>query len=244
VIGCPGIVNAARAGNVTIANAVGNGVADDKLLYTYVPDLIRYYLSEEPLLPNVESYRLDDPDRLGWVLESLDQLVLKPVDGAGGNGIVIGPQADEPTLAELRAEVAAEPRNWIAQRPVALSTAPVLIDDRLVPRHIDLRPFAINDGSDVWLLPGGLTRVALPEGALVVNSSQGGGSKDTWVLATDERDAAERRHAAEKRHAAHERDADDERHAADLPRQPGPVSPAAREAAVGRQRGPASGQQQ
>jgi uncharacterized circularly permuted ATP-grasp superfamily protein len=183
VIGCPGLVNAARAGNVTIANAVGNGVADDKLLYTYVPDLIRYYLSEEPLLGNVESHRLDDPDVLAWALERLDQLVLKPVDGAGGKGIVIGPRADERTLKVLRREVIASPRGWIAQRPVALSTSPVLTGERLGPRHIDLRPFAVNDGRDVWVLPGGLTRVALQEGELVVNSSQGGGSKDTWVLA-------------------------------------------------------------
>jgi len=185
VIGCPGVLNAARRGNVTIANAVGNGVADDKLLYTYVPDLVRYYLGEEPVLANVESYRLDDPEVLDWVLGRLDELVLKPVDGAGGKGIVIGPRADERALASLRAEVAAQPRNWMAQRPVALSTSPVLIGEQLAPRHIDLRPFAVNDGDDVWLLPGGLTRVALPEGELVVNSSQGGGSKDTWVLADD-----------------------------------------------------------
>jgi uncharacterized circularly permuted ATP-grasp superfamily protein len=183
VIGCPGLVNAARAGNVTIANAIGNGVADDKLLYTYVPDLIRYYLSEEPLLGNVESYRLDDPDVLGWVLSRLDQLVLKPVDGAGGKGIVIGPRAGQQELEVLAGQVAASPRGWIAQRPVALSTSPVLTGERLAPRHIDLRPFAVNDGTDIWVLPGGLTRVALQEGELVVNSSQGGGSKDTWVLA-------------------------------------------------------------
>jgi uncharacterized circularly permuted ATP-grasp superfamily protein len=184
-IGCPGIINAARDGNVAIANAVGNGIADDKLLYTYVPDLIRYYLSEEPLLANVESYRLDDPDVRSWVLAELERFVLKPVNGAGGVGIVIGPKADERTLAELHGTVAADPRGWIAQRTVALSTSPVLIDERLAPRHIDLRPFAVNDGNDVWLLPGGLTRVALPEGTLVVNSSQGGGSKDTWVLDAD-----------------------------------------------------------
>ncbi len=185
VIGCPGVLNAARAGNVTLANAVGNGVADDKLLYTYVPDLIRYYLREEPLLSNVETYRLGDSEVLTEVLNHLDEYVLKPVDGAGGKGIVIGPMATEPELVALRAAVAADPRSWIAQRPVALSTSPTLIGDQLAPRHIDLRPFAVNDGDDVWLLPGGLTRVALPEGALVVNSSQGGGSKDTWVLADE-----------------------------------------------------------
>src|SRR3984885_13286607 len=182
VIGCPGVINAARAGQVTIANAVGNGVADDKLIYTYIPDLIRYYLGEEPLLDNVESYRLDDPDMLHWVLGHLDQLVLKPVDGAGGAGIVIGPQATPQELTTLRETLRADPRGWMAQRPVALSTSPVLIGEGLAPRHIDLRPFAVNDGEDVWLLPGGLTRVALPEGELKVNSSQGGGSKDTWVL--------------------------------------------------------------
>jgi uncharacterized circularly permuted ATP-grasp superfamily protein len=186
VIGCPGIVNAARAGHVCIANAIGNGVADDKLLYTYVPDLIRYYFHEEPVLSNVETHRLDDsPDVLAHVLDHLDELVLKPVDGAGGKGIVIGPHADEATLAALRETVATDPRGWVAQRPVALSTSPTLIGDRVAPRHIDLRPFAVNDGTDVWLLPGGLTRVALPEGTLVVNSSQGGGSKDTWVLARE-----------------------------------------------------------
>lgn len=182
LLGCPGLLNAARAGNVTIANAIGNGVADDKLIYTYLPDLIRYYLGEEPLLQNVESYRLDDPDTLAWALGSLDRLVLKPVDGAGGAGIVIGPHASQEELADLKIEVAANPRGWMAQRPVALSTSPVLVGEKLAPRHIDLRPFAVNDGSDVWVLPGGLTRVALPEGELTVNSSQGGGSKDTWVL--------------------------------------------------------------
>ena len=185
IIGCPGIVNAARAGNVSLANAIGNGVADDKLLYTYVPELIRYYLNEEPLISNVETYRLDSADVLVHVLDHLDELVLKPVDGAGGKGIVIGPHATSSTLDVLRSTVEADPRGWIAQRPVSLSTSPTLIGDKLAPRHIDLRPFAVNDGSDVWLLPGGLTRVALPEGTLVVNSSQGGGSKDTWVLARE-----------------------------------------------------------
>jgi uncharacterized circularly permuted ATP-grasp superfamily protein len=184
VIGCAGLLNAARAGRVTIASAVGNGIADDKLLYTYVPDLVRYYLNEEPILPNVETYRLDDDsDVLAHVLDRLDELVLKPVDGSGGAGIVIGSQATAEELAKLRKQVSQDPRGWIAQREVALSMVPTLVGNRLRPRHVDLRPFAVNDGEKVWVLPGGLTRVALPEGALVVNSSQGGGSKDTWVLA-------------------------------------------------------------
>jgi len=182
VVGCPGILNAARAGNVTIANAAGNGVADDKLTYTYVPELIEYYLGEKPVLPNVVTYRLDDPDVRAECLGRLDQLVLKPVNGSGGAGIVIGPHASDEDLAAVREKVIAEPRAWIAQDMVLLSTAPSYVDDRLVPRHIDLRPFAVNDGERVRVLPGGLTRVALREGTLVVNSSQGGGSKDTWVL--------------------------------------------------------------
>jgi uncharacterized circularly permuted ATP-grasp superfamily protein len=182
VIGCAGVLNAARAGRVTIANAVGNGVADDKLLYTWVPELIGYYLNEEPVLANAETHRLDDRDTVEWVLESLDQLVLKPVDGSGGKGIVIGPRADERTLTELAVKVRARPRDWIAQKPIGLSTCPTLVGGRIAPRHVDLRPFAVNDGNKVWVLPGGLTRVALPEGELVVNSSQGGGSKDTWVI--------------------------------------------------------------
>ncbi|MCW2544203.1 MAG: hypothetical protein JWM40_1755 [Frankiales bacterium] len=185
LVGCPGLLNAARGGRVTIANAVGNGVADDKLIYTYVPELISYYLGEEPVLQNVDTHRLDDPDECAWVLEHLDQLVLKPVDGSGGKGLVIGPQASDADLHELRLTVAADPRGWIAQRVVQLSTSPTSVGDRLVPRHVDLRPFAVNDGTDIWVVPGGLTRVALPEGSLVVNSSQGGGSKDTWVLAGD-----------------------------------------------------------
>lgn len=179
LLGCPGLVNAARRGTVTIANAVGNGVADDKLIYTYMPDLIRYYLGEEPVLENVESYRLDDPDVLDWVLTEAASLVLKP---AGGAGTVIGPKASDEELAAVTAAVRANPGGWVAQKPVALSTSPVLVGEKLAPRHIDLRPFAVNDGTDVWVLPGGLTRVALREGALKVNSGQGGGSKDTWVL--------------------------------------------------------------
>jgi uncharacterized circularly permuted ATP-grasp superfamily protein len=182
VLGCPGLLTAARAGNVTIANAVGNGVADDKLLYTYVPDFVRYYLNEEPLIDNVDTFRLEEPEHLAEVIDRLDELVLKPVDGSGGKGIVIGPQAGRDELDELRAKVLADPRGWIAQQVVHLSTVPTVIGDKIAPRHVDLRPFAVNDGDDVWVLPGGLTRVALPEGSLVVNSSQGGGSKDTLVL--------------------------------------------------------------
>ncbi|HVM28460.1 MAG TPA: circularly permuted type 2 ATP-grasp protein [Mycobacteriales bacterium] len=185
LVGCPGLLNAARGGRVTIANAVGNGVADDKLVYTYVPDLVRYYLGEQPILSNVDTYRCEEPDQLPWVLDRLDQLVLKPVDGSGGKGLVIGPQASDAELAELRTRLTADPRGWIAQRVISLSTSPTKIGDRLAPRHVDLRPFAVHDGDRVWVLPGGLTRVALPEGSLVVNSSQGGGSKDTWVLARD-----------------------------------------------------------
>ncbi|HVF33094.1 MAG TPA: circularly permuted type 2 ATP-grasp protein [Acidimicrobiales bacterium] len=183
IVGCPGLMNAARAGTVTVANAVGNGVADDKLLATYVPAIIEYYLDEEAILPNIETYRLGDDGVLPWVLERLDELVLKPVDGSGGYGIVIGPQADDETLGALAVTLQANPRNWIAQRVVTLSTSPTQVGERLRPRHIDLRPFAVNDGSRIWVVPGGLTRVALPEGSLIVNSSQGGGSKDTWVLA-------------------------------------------------------------
>ncbi len=183
MLGCPGLINAARAGNVTLANAVGNGVADDKLVYTYVPDLIRYYLAEEPVLSNVDTWRLGDADAREEVLDRLDELVLKPVDGSGGKGIVIGPGASRAELDRLREQVLADPRSWIAQPVVQLSTVPTYVEGRLGPRHVDLRPFAVNDGHRVWVLPGGLTRVALAEGELIVNSSRGGGSKDTWVLA-------------------------------------------------------------
>ncbi len=183
MLGCPGLVNAARAGGVTIANAVGNGVADDKLVYSYVPDLIRYYLSEEPVIANVDTFRLEEKEAREHVLDRLDELVVKPVDGSGGKGLVIGPDASKDELEALRKRVIADPRGWIAQPVLQLSTVPTLSGDKFGPRHVDLRPFAVNDGEDVWVLPGGLTRVALKEGSLIVNSSQGGGSKDTWVLA-------------------------------------------------------------
>lgn len=182
VLGSPGLMLAARLGHVTIANAVGNGVADDKLVYTYVPELIKYYLGEDPILPNVDTWRLEDPGALEEVLDRLDQLVVKPVDGSGGKGLVVGPDASASELDALRKRLVKDPRGWIAQPVVQLSTIPTLVEDGIRPRHADLRPFAVNSGDDVFVLPGGLTRVALPEGQLVVNSSQGGGSKDTWVL--------------------------------------------------------------
>jgi len=183
VLGVAGILNAARAGNVVISSAVGNGVADDKLIYTYVPDIIDYYLGEKPLLPNVDTLRCWLDEEREEVLDRIDELVIKPVEGSGGYGIVFGPDASAAELKTMARKIRADPRSWIAQPVVQLSTVPTRAGDALAPRHVDLRPFAVNDGEDVWVLPGGLTRVALPEGSLVVNSSQGGGSKDTWVLA-------------------------------------------------------------
>lgn len=191
MLGVPGLVNAARAGNVTIANAVGNGVADDKLIYTYVPDIIRYYLNEEPIIPNVDTYRLEEPQAREEVMDRLAELVVKPVDGSGGKGLVIGPAASSEELEALRRKVLADPRGWIAQPVLQLSTVPTLADATFGARHVDLRPFAVNDGEEVWVLPGGLTRVALEEGSLVVNSSQGGGSKDTWVMDADGDDSSD-----------------------------------------------------
>jgi uncharacterized circularly permuted ATP-grasp superfamily protein len=185
MLGSPGLLLAARLGNVTIANAIGNGIADDKLVYTYIPDLIRYYLAEDPILPNVQTWRLEEPGALEEVLDRLDELVVKPVDGSGGKGLVVGPDASRQQLKELSLRLRADPRGWIAQPVVQLSTIPTLVEDGIRPRHADLRPFAVNDGTDIWVLPGGLTRVALPAGQLVVNSSQGGGSKDTWVVGLD-----------------------------------------------------------
>src|SRR5437016_6249226 len=184
VVLTPGVYNAAYFEHALLARLMGVELVEGRDLVCAGNRVrMRTTHGEQPV--HVVDRRVDDDEVRHDVLDRLDTLVLKPVDGAGGKGIVIGPQADESTLDSLRAAVVADPRGWIAQRPVALSTSPTLIDDRVAPRHIDLRPFAINDGSDVWLLPGGLTRVALPEGALVVNSSQGGGAKDTWVLAAE-----------------------------------------------------------
>jgi uncharacterized circularly permuted ATP-grasp superfamily protein len=183
VLGVAGLLNAARSGNVVISSAVGNGVGDDKLVYTYVPTIIQYYLGEKPLLANVETFRCWLDDEREEVLDRIDELVVKPVEGSGGYGIVFGPEASGKELDALRKKIRDEPRRWIAQPVMQLSTVPTQIGNKLAPRYVDLRPFAVNDGDEVWVLPGGLTRVALPEGSLVVNSSQGGGSKDTWVLA-------------------------------------------------------------
>ncbi len=176
---------------------MGNGVADDKAIYPYVPAMIDYYLGEKPVLDNVETYDLDVPDVREWALDRVDELVWKPVDGSGGHGLVIGPHAREAELFALSVAVRADPRAWIAQTPVALSTAPTYVDGAMGARHLDLRPFALHDGEKVWVVPGGLTRVALPEGSLVVNSSQGGGSKDTWVLAGVIDDAPHEHRAAD-----------------------------------------------
>ncbi|MDE0514357.1 MAG: circularly permuted type 2 ATP-grasp protein [Gammaproteobacteria bacterium] len=182
LLGVPGIMRAWKKGKVAIANAPGAGVADDKLVYTYVPDMIRYYLGEEPLLPNVPSYRCDDDGQRRHVLANLDNLVVKPVDESGGYGIVIGPRASRRQLAQAARQVEADPRNYIAQPVVTLSTVPTLCGRRIEPRHVDLRPFILQ-GDHSYVTAGGLTRVALVRGSLVVNSSQGGGSKDTWIIA-------------------------------------------------------------
>ncbi len=180
-LGVPGLLTAYRAGHVTIANAIGTGVADDKSVYPYVPDMVRFYLDEEPLLANVPTWVLrHDADR-DYVLAHLEQLVVKEVHGAGGYGMLIGPAASSAQLEEFRARIKAHPERYIAQPTLALSTSPTLVAAGLAPRHIDLRPFVLA-GREVTVVPGGLTRVALREGSLVVNSSQGGGTKDTWVL--------------------------------------------------------------
>ncbi len=181
-LGVAGIINAARFGKVTIANAVGNGAADDKLVYSYLPAIIEYYLGEKPKINNVETYRLDDEDVRKFALENRSKLVFKPVDASGGYGLVIGPHASEDELEQVGKDVEADPRGYIAQPVVSLSTSPTYDGEGISPRHVDLRPFVVNDGEKMWAVPGGLTRVALPKGSLVVNSSQGGGSKDTWVL--------------------------------------------------------------
>jgi uncharacterized circularly permuted ATP-grasp superfamily protein len=181
ILGVAGLFNAYRAGNVTLANAFGTGVADDKALYAYVPSIIKYYLSEEPVLQNVKTYLLTEPASRQHVLANLDKLVVKAVGESGGYGMLIGPQSTAAQREEFTRKIQAEPRNYIAQPTISFSRAPCLIGDDLEPRHVDLRPYILY-GDKVNIVPGGLTRVALKQGSLVVNSSQGGGSKDTWVL--------------------------------------------------------------
>jgi uncharacterized circularly permuted ATP-grasp superfamily protein len=181
ILGVSGLFNAYRAGNVTLANAFGTGVADDKALYAYVPDIIKYYMSEEPVLQNVKTYLLTDKKSRQHVLANLDKLVVKAVGESGGYGMLIGPQSTKAEREEFAAKIEADPRNYIAQPTISFSRAPCLIGDELEPRHVDLRPYVLY-GDKVTIVPGGLTRVALKRGSLVVNSSQGGGSKDTWVL--------------------------------------------------------------
>ncbi len=181
-LGVAGLFNAYRAGNVALANAVGTGVADDKAVYAYMPRIIKYYLDEDPILPNVETYLCGERSERQYVLEHLDQLVVKAVGESGGYGMLIGPHSSAEEREHFRAQILANPRNYIAQPTLALSRAPCFIDDRVEPRHVDLRPYILNGGDQITIVPGGLTRVALKKGSLVVNSSQGGGSKDTWVL--------------------------------------------------------------
>ncbi|MDE8347638.1 MAG: circularly permuted type 2 ATP-grasp protein, partial [Acidocella sp.] len=182
MLGVPGLIRAWRAGNVSLANAVGTGVADDKAVYAYMPRIIKYYLGEDPIIANVQTNICREAEGLAYTLEHLHELVIKPVGESGGYGITIGPRA---TIAELdvaRAALLADPAQWISQPMIDLSVAPTLAEEGIGPRHLDLRPFVVT-GRDSWVLPGGLTRVAMKRGSLIVNSSQGGGSKDTWVLA-------------------------------------------------------------
>ena len=181
ILGVAGLFNAYRAGNVTLANAFGTGVADDKAVYAYVPDIIKYYLGEDPILQNVKTYLLSEPKSRQHVLQNLDKLVVKAVGESGGYGMLIGPQSTAAEREEFARRIQADPRNYIAQPTISFSRAPCLIGDEFEPRHVDLRPYVLY-GDKVTIVPGGLTRVALRSGSLVVNSSQGGGSKDTWVL--------------------------------------------------------------
>lgn len=181
MLGVPGLFRAYRAGRVSLANAIGTGVADDKAVYAYMPRIVRYYLDEEPILKNVDTHLCREPDGLAYTLEHLDELVVKPVGESGGYGVVVGPRATQAELEQCRARIEENPSNYISQPMVDLSVCPTLVDGSIEPRHVDLRPYIVT-GKESWVLPGGLTRVALRKGSLVVNSSQGGGTKDTWVL--------------------------------------------------------------
>lgn len=182
VLGVPGIMDVYRAGGITIANAPGTGVADDKAIYSFMPDIVEFYTGEKPLLPNVETWRCADPGSLAYVLDNLAELVVKEVHGSGGYGMLIGPAATKRELADFRQKLEAKPHNYIAQPTLSLSTCPIFTRKGLAPRHVDLRPFVLVSPEGIEITPGGLTRVAMRKGSLVVNSSQGGGTKDTWVL--------------------------------------------------------------
>ena len=181
-LGVPGLMSAYQAGNVTLANAVGTGIADDKAVYSYMPAILKFYLGEEPILKNVPTWRCREPEHLAYVLDHLDELVVKEVHGSGGYGMLVGPKSDKATIAAFRAKLKSNPRNFIAQPTLALSTCPTCVDEGVAPRHVDLRPFVLTGRDRIRIVPGGLTRVAITKGSLVVNSSQGGGTKDTWVL--------------------------------------------------------------
>jgi uncharacterized circularly permuted ATP-grasp superfamily protein len=182
VVGAPGLFHAYRSGNVALANAIGTGVADDKAVYAYLPAIIKYYLGDDPILDNVETFLLHEPAHRAHVLANLDKLVVKAVGESGGYGMLVGPHSTASEREDFRRRIVADPRNYIAQPTLRLSRAPCFIDGRVESRHVDLRPYVLY-GENVTVVPGGLTRVALKRGSLVVNSSQGGGSKDTWVLA-------------------------------------------------------------
>ena len=181
-LGVPGLMSAYQAGNVTLANAVGTGIADDKAVYSYMPEIVKFYLGEEPILKNVPTWRCREQAHLAYVLDHLEELVVKEVHGSGGYGMLVGPMADRATAAAFRAKLKAAPKNFIAQPTLALSTCPTCVEEGVAPRHVDLRPFVLTGRDRIRIVPGGLTRVALKKGSLVVNSSQGGGTKDTWVL--------------------------------------------------------------
>jgi uncharacterized circularly permuted ATP-grasp superfamily protein len=181
-LGCTGLLEVMRRGNVTLANAIGTGIADDKSIYPYVPAMIRFYLGEEPILQNVPTYQCREAESLAYVLGHLDELVVKEVHGAGGYGMLVGPAATRAEIDAFREVLLAKPEGYIAQPTLSLSTCPTFVESGIAPRHIDLRPFVLSGRKAVQMVPGGLTRVALKEGSLVVNSSQGGGTKDTWIL--------------------------------------------------------------
>ena len=181
MLGAPGLHFASRAGNLTLANAIGAGIADDKAVYIHVPEMIRFYLGQEPLLQNVPTHDCSKPDDLAYTLDHLDELVVKAVHGSGGYGMLVGPHASKKELEEFRTLLKARPHEYVSQPTLSLSTVPTFVDAGIAPRHVDLRPFVLS-GDEIRIVPGGLTRVALKEGSLVVNSSQGGGTKDTWVL--------------------------------------------------------------